>query len=365
MKKRLLNLLSAVAVITTLLIAGAFSADALLVGDVADNDGKLTSSDARLVLRAAVGLETLSDELIDIGDTDGDGVLKSSDARSVLRMSVGLDETKHYYKKEVTLAPDCTNKGTMKLTCTECDDIQEKEIDALGHDFASPEVLTAVTCETDGLEKYTCQRAECGHTEERVVAAGHTPDIPAATCTQAQTCTRGNHVMAAALNHNGVTWGNCSICKAFVTTKYAAEAETIKTKFNEAKAAFDAAYAVNNYNAHLGSISYNALPRTKQALPNFTKAKAAYEAALAECGNIPEFATIKTLLAKNIQNLTVSIEESNKIITFCDGNPGKIDSRNYDEMFCKLETYNAGWWNSDYSDYTIAINKKLVKEIKW
>ena len=357
MKKRILNLLSVFAVITTLLIAGAFSANALLVGDVADNDGKLTSSDARLVLRAAVGLETLSDELIDIGDTDGDGILKSADARSVLRMSVGLDATRHYYTKEVILAPDCTNKGTMKLACTECDDIQEKELDALGHDFASPEVLTAVTCETAGLEKYTCQRTDCGYTEERAVAAGHTPDIPAATCTQAQTCTRGNHVMAAALNHNGVTWGNCSICKAFVTTKYAAEAETIKTKFNEAKTAFDAAYAITSYNFLLSGnkLSWNVITYPPQSAANYNKALAAYTAAIAACKDIPEFATIKTLLEKNKTNLEKAIAQLNVIIA-----ADFIDITNSDEYLMPLEEVND--FNSDSTNNN---NKKIAKAIKW
>lgn len=57
----------------------------LIKGD-ADGDGKVTAADARLILRAAVGLEEVD---LERGDIDGDGRITSSDARSALRISVG------------------------------------------------------------------------------------------------------------------------------------------------------------------------------------------------------------------------------------------------------------------------------------
>lgn len=56
-------------------------------GDV-DYDRKITASDARLILRASVGLEELSQYFADV---DGDGKITASDARIILRKSVGLD----------------------------------------------------------------------------------------------------------------------------------------------------------------------------------------------------------------------------------------------------------------------------------
>lgn len=61
-----------------------------ILGDV-DLSGAITSADARLVLRASVGLEALTPELLQRGDTDKDGKLSSSDARTILRVSVGLE----------------------------------------------------------------------------------------------------------------------------------------------------------------------------------------------------------------------------------------------------------------------------------
>ncbi len=61
-----------------------------ILGDV-DLSGTITAADARLVLRASVGLEALTSELLNRGDTDKDGKLSSADARTVLRVSVGLE----------------------------------------------------------------------------------------------------------------------------------------------------------------------------------------------------------------------------------------------------------------------------------
>ncbi len=60
-------------------------------GDV-DESGDITASDARLVLRASVGLEEMTSIMKKRGDTDGDGQITAADARSILRASVGLDD---------------------------------------------------------------------------------------------------------------------------------------------------------------------------------------------------------------------------------------------------------------------------------
>lgn len=59
-------------------------------GDI-NNDGVITSADARLALRASVGIETLSDEQILLCDVNASGFIEASDARLILRFSVGLE----------------------------------------------------------------------------------------------------------------------------------------------------------------------------------------------------------------------------------------------------------------------------------
>ncbi|MBR3974824.1 MAG: dockerin type I repeat-containing protein [Clostridia bacterium] len=62
-----------------------------LKGDV-NGDGLITSADARLALRYAVGLEPdFNQTQIYACDFNGDGKVLSEDARSILRTAVGLD----------------------------------------------------------------------------------------------------------------------------------------------------------------------------------------------------------------------------------------------------------------------------------
>ena len=67
-----------------------------VLGDVND-DGRITSADARLALRAAVSLETLDAVQLLSADANGDGKVTSADARLILRVAVGLDA---FEKKE-------------------------------------------------------------------------------------------------------------------------------------------------------------------------------------------------------------------------------------------------------------------------
>ena len=62
-------------------------------GDIDDN-GTVDASDARVLLRAAVGLEEITPMLEFRGDVDKDGSLTSFDARTVLRAAVGLEKLK-------------------------------------------------------------------------------------------------------------------------------------------------------------------------------------------------------------------------------------------------------------------------------
>ncbi|MBQ3538126.1 MAG: D-alanyl-D-alanine carboxypeptidase [Clostridia bacterium] len=57
----------------------------------ADENGTVSAADARIVLRASVGLEEITDRLIAVTDSNRDGRLTASDARYILRFSVGLE----------------------------------------------------------------------------------------------------------------------------------------------------------------------------------------------------------------------------------------------------------------------------------
>lgn len=60
------------------------------MGDV-DGDGRVTASDARLILRAAAQLVTLTMEQEALADVDNDGEVTALDARIVLRVAAELE----------------------------------------------------------------------------------------------------------------------------------------------------------------------------------------------------------------------------------------------------------------------------------
>ena len=70
----------------------------ILLGDVTDDDGKVTASDARAALRNSVKLDTFTDVQFKAADVDGDEKISAGDARSLLRVSVKLDKTTDWLK---------------------------------------------------------------------------------------------------------------------------------------------------------------------------------------------------------------------------------------------------------------------------
>lgn len=344
MKNRILKCLSFFAVILCLMLVTAFTSSAAIAGD-ASGDGKVTAEDARTILRASVNLEKLTPEAADIVDINEDGRITASDARDALRTSVSLEPELHYFKKEVTLAPTCTEKGTMLRTCTECEEAPVTvELDALGHD-KKVEVVELVTCDKDGLEKHTCTR--CDFAEDVVVPLGHIWNMATSTCTEDQFCTRGNHTGELKKGHTA-DWGKCTRCSVFNTAKYASQAATIKTKINEAITALNTAYSYINESVGAATWLQN---KAIIAKPEYTNAKAAYQAAYNACANIPEFSSIKTKLTTAIVNSDKLIAATDKIIAV-----KYVDSSNYETLITDVDTPQ--WANE-------RINKNLLKEIVW
>ena len=112
----------------------------------------------------------------------------------------------HSYTKEtVTKTQTCTTGGHSIYQCIWCDKYDEArggsagiDTPALGHDWnykdsdKNWEVVTPATCESEGLEKRTCQRDK-SHVDTRVIAKlGHDYD-ESITRTVAATCTKDGY----------------------------------------------------------------------------------------------------------------------------------------------------------------------------
>lgn len=70
------------------------------VGDV-DMDRKISAADARIAIRAAVGLAQLNTFQSALADVDEDGSVKSADARKILRASVALEDTSSWKRYQL------------------------------------------------------------------------------------------------------------------------------------------------------------------------------------------------------------------------------------------------------------------------
>ena len=90
---------------------------AAYVGDI-DGNGKITASDARMILRVSAKLDKLDDSKMNFADVNGDKKITASDARTVLRMSARLESLKELATKEITTKAPTTKAPTTKAPTT-------------------------------------------------------------------------------------------------------------------------------------------------------------------------------------------------------------------------------------------------------
>lgn len=115
MKKCILSLFT-VCILIIISLFSVFAAENKL-GDV-DGNGTITAADARLALRASVGIEKLSVKQIIAADIDRKSGITASDARLILRASVDLENLDKYNK------PD--TEETKKTVSEQCIEIFRK-----------------------------------------------------------------------------------------------------------------------------------------------------------------------------------------------------------------------------------------------
>ncbi len=87
----------------------------------ADDNGNVTASDARLILRASVKLENIDASNFIKSDVDEDGKLTAQDARLALRLSVGLEKFPEHNIVDIVAVPaTCSTEGLSVKLCTGC-----------------------------------------------------------------------------------------------------------------------------------------------------------------------------------------------------------------------------------------------------
>ena len=172
--------------------------DATKFGDI-NQDGKISASDARMLLRCAANLEKVTEYIFTYGDFNRDGKITANDARTALRVAAHLDKLDcilygHTYE-DYTVSPTCTQDGYTTKKCTLCsatDGSKENIVPANGHKLAETNIKA--TCTSAG--KLISKCSVCRYTEESYTdaALGHSfSGWKESDTTRTKTCTRCNY----------------------------------------------------------------------------------------------------------------------------------------------------------------------------
>lgn len=116
-------------------------------GDI-DTDGLITAEDARLCLRAVVGLEELNELQKQAADLSGTGVIDSGCARSILRASVGMEQFNsdriQTSRDVVIIKPFLTaGSGMYQWECIVAPDEEYATVKRSTYEIAPPELVGA------------------------------------------------------------------------------------------------------------------------------------------------------------------------------------------------------------------------------
>ena len=130
-----------------------------LPGDL-NCDNRVTSADARICLRAAADLETLTEKQKQIADFDGTGEIDSSAARKILRASAEIEQISYTVNlsenSRIVVGP-YQNPGVYRWNCST--DFSDATIELHLEDDIPPEVVklydTVFTIGTQKTDNFT------------------------------------------------------------------------------------------------------------------------------------------------------------------------------------------------------------------
>lgn len=148
-----------------------------ILGDV-DGDGKVTTNDAKLIMRASVGLEELSvnKAMFERADYDGDGKITIADVRATLRASTEMEPIVLVNSPdEPGPEPETDNKGLAEIP----DDELDKVIDSIATPFGTIAIFSddrAAVCNNKSL--IACWSVETTADDILIDAYSFNPNSP-------------------------------------------------------------------------------------------------------------------------------------------------------------------------------------------
>ncbi len=365
MKKRILSMILAIAMIASVFAGIAVTAsaaegtyvraDSVAAGDIvimANPDGtsvftEITSNNIGSRADATPNGDVLvsaeaAQLTVEAGATEGSIALKMADGMYIGWSSGNTIKAMEAVGEAASWIYSVDENGKASLVCVKLDGEKERKLqynsssprfcaytsnqagialfkltegDVCTHTEATSEVITPATCTEAGVEKFTCSNAECGFTwEAEIPATGHTNDegvvTTAATCTEdgviTFTCTVCGSTKEGAIPATGHDFvdGTCSVCGA-------AKGETVNYSLIDLETIVEGNYVIT---AVLGGEYPTVYPATSKLTTGSnadwgvsSTAVVAVEDVITS-DDLPEDAQVFTFKGNNTDGFTISFE---------------------------------------------------------
>ncbi len=137
-------------------------------GHLADNVGDLFTVQLKAIKAGITELDIITgdDFNIAVGDKDEQPVTPAVEPVEIVIKEKAPTHVCEY-EVIVTKEATCTEDGAQELTCKGCGEKKTEVIEATGHAYGEPTIITPATCLLPGLQSVTC--ANCGDTKNEVV----------------------------------------------------------------------------------------------------------------------------------------------------------------------------------------------------
>ncbi|MBQ7962812.1 MAG: Ig-like domain-containing protein [Clostridia bacterium] len=293
------------------------------LGD-ANNDGKVTAADARLILRHSAKIEILPETVHHLADVNGDGKINASDARIALRMASKLEGLFYYgsgdfhiheYETTIDTEATCTTDGKETKTCKICGETKTSTIPKKGHAWKNATCTAPKTC------------TNCGATEGS--AKGH--NYVSSSCIEPSKCTNCGATSGAAGYHYSDKNFRCTRCGKNLSgfTDSFIQVGDWFTHVVDVQTLMIDNYGYRDY--------YDVVAYAIEA-------KVYLQAILEECDKYPEFAAYESYVRKvynKLNNALASMTDSNGNIRTTESNAYKlIQAIDTDNEILAIEEWN-------------------------
>ena len=136
------------------------------MGDT-NGDGRISTDDARKILRLSIRLERIDEQRAVYCDLNLDSAITPADARTALRMAVSLEKPyRHTFSATVTKQATCTQNGSCNYVCTLCGVTAQETVLQFNHAWQESAFPNPPTCKN-------CKISDTAYTVTKTQMVNH------------------------------------------------------------------------------------------------------------------------------------------------------------------------------------------------